>query len=87
MKTLLERTLPIQQAFLRVVDGETHHIQRNVAPKDVLIIGYGCITESEKNVFRRLAERNAKNLNFLRHRLIFTSEENLMQVMKNEVCL
>lgn len=28
MKTMLERAIPVQQAFIRVVDGETHHEQR-----------------------------------------------------------
>ena len=30
MKTMLERAIPIQQAFIRLVDGETHHFQRRV---------------------------------------------------------
>ena len=33
MKTMLERAIPVQQAFIRVVNGETHHVQRSVAPK------------------------------------------------------
>ena len=30
MKTMLERAIPIQQAFIRIHHGETHHIQRAV---------------------------------------------------------
>ena len=32
MKTMLERAIPVQQAFLRLHRGETHHVQRAVAP-------------------------------------------------------
>ena len=31
MKTMLERAIPVQQAFLRIHNGETHHVQRAVA--------------------------------------------------------
>ena len=33
MKTMLERAIPVQQAFLRIHNGETHHVQRAVVPK------------------------------------------------------
>ena len=32
MKTMLERAIPVQQAFLRIHNGETHHVQRAVVP-------------------------------------------------------
>ena len=32
MKTMLERAIPIQQAFIRIHRGETHHVQRAVVP-------------------------------------------------------
>lgn len=41
MKTMLERAIPVQQAFIRVVDGETHHEQRAVVPKRATIVAYG----------------------------------------------
>lgn len=33
MKTMLERAIPVQQAFIRIYKGETHHVQRAVMPK------------------------------------------------------
>ena len=27
MKTMLERAIPIQKAFIRILNGETHHVQ------------------------------------------------------------
>ena len=43
MKIMLERAIPIQQAFIRLVDGETHHFQRRVEPKEAAILAYGDI--------------------------------------------
>lgn len=34
-KTMLELAIPIQKAFIRLVNGETHHVQRNVAKKQI----------------------------------------------------
>ena len=39
MKKMLERAIPVQQAFIRLVDGETHHVQRDVTKKR----NYNCI--------------------------------------------
>ena len=55
VKTMLERAIPVQQAFLRIWQGETHHVQRRVAPKEAVIIGYGTLSAEEKAVFSRLA--------------------------------
>ena len=53
MKTMLERAIPIQQAFIRLVDGETHHFQRRVEPKEAAILAYGDISPEEQQLFRR----------------------------------
>ena len=51
MKTMLERAIPVQQAFIRLLHGETHHVQRAVVPKRATIIGYGDISDEEKKNF------------------------------------
>ena len=38
MKTMLERSIPVQQAFIRLYHGETHHMQRAVVEKDAVIL-------------------------------------------------
>lgn len=55
MKTMLERAIPIQQAFIRIHHGETHHIQRAVAEKDAVILAYGDTGDEEQALFRLLA--------------------------------
>ena len=84
MKTMLERAIPIQQAFLRLVDGETHHVQRKVAPKKAVIVAYGAADEEEKDLFRQLVARNARNMNFESWQVIFTDEARLEETVESE---
>ena len=77
MKTYLERTIPIQQAFIRLYHNETHHIQRNVAYKKATIIAYGNISDHEKEIFKSLVTRNSHNMNFESYNVVFTNEEEL----------
>ena len=84
MKTMLERAIPIQQAFIRLLNGEAHHVQRDVAMKEA-IIAYGNIEDEEKEIFKRLVERNSHNMNFKSFNVIFVGEENLEEVVDKEV--
>ena len=85
MKTMLERAIPIQKAFIRLYKGETHHIQRDVTPKKATIIAYGNISEEEKNVFKDLVSRNAYNMNFENFKIIFTIKNKLIEIVEKEV--
>lgn len=85
MKTMLERAIPIQQAFIRILNGETHHVQRDVALKDAVIIAYGDIDDDEKAVFEKLVSRNALNMSFKSYRIIFVKENDLKQAVDEEV--
>lgn len=85
MKTMLERAIPIQQAFIRLYNGQTHHVQRAVAAKNAVIIAYGCKSKAEQNVFMQLVRRNADNMMFLRYRIIFASESELETIVTREV--
>ena len=82
MKTMLERAIPIQQAFLRILDGETHHVQRAVVPKTATIVAYGNLSEEEKALFRQLVARNARNMQFQNHSIVFTTESHLQQTIQ-----
>lgn len=85
MKTMLERAIPIQQAFIRLLDGETHHIQRAVATKKAVIVAYGARDREEEDLFRRLVARNAKNMSFQSYEIRFTDEEQVEAVVRQEV--
>ena len=85
MKTMLERAIPIQKAFIRLHCGETHHVQRAVAPKKAVILAYGTQDSQEQALFRRLIDRNARNMNFSEYSVLFTDENGLENAVENEV--
>ncbi len=85
MKTMLERAIPVQQAFIRLVNGETHHLQRRVVPKQAVIVGYGeAISSREEAVFRRLVARNALNMNFSEFRVEVMPEAAVEDAVRRE---
>lgn len=85
MKTMLERAIPVQQAFIRLLHGETHHVQRKVVSKQAVVIGYGDISAMEREVFSRLIARNANNMNFESYRVLFSSENDLEETVRKEL--
>ncbi len=85
MKTMLERSIPIQQAFIRLHQGETHHIQRNVVEKHAVIVAYGDLSEESKALFRQLVSRNAKNMAFKDWEIFFVLESELGNTVQREV--
>ena len=85
MKTMLERAIPIQQAFIRIHHGETHHIQRAVAEKDAVILAYGDTGDEERELFRLLVARNAHNMLFRSWSVRFLREEELAGAIREEV--
>lgn len=85
MKTMLERSIPIQQAFIRLLKGEAHHVQRDVKPKKAVIIAYGETSIEGQEIFKELVERNAHNMNFESHEVIFVGEDKLNETVLKEV--
>ena len=85
MKTLMERSIPVQQAFIRIYQGETHHVQRAVVPKEAVILAYGAETQEEQTLFKRLVERNAKNMSFFSWKIRFLSPETSQEAILEEV--
>jgi len=84
-KRMLERCLPLQQPFLRILKNETHHEQRGVEIKDAIIIGYGVEEEEEKEIFAKLIERNAYNLNLGSYKVVFAKETEVDEILLQEV--
>ena len=85
MKTMLERAIPIQKAFIRLHHGETHHVQREVVEKDAVIIAYGVHSKEEQELFTRLVKRNAENMLFRSYQIRFVSQEQVQQAVNEEV--
>ena len=85
MKTMLERAIPVQQAFIRVHHGETHHVQRAVVEKDAVILAYGANSSQERQLFHRLVERNANNMMLRSYRIEFVEPAMLADTIRREV--
>ena len=81
----MERSLPVQKAFIRMHEGETHHFQRDVIPKKAFIIAYGAESDIEKETFKKLVERNSKNMSFISYDIIFTTEKEAENIAKKVV--
>lgn len=82
MKRMLERAIPVQQAFIRIHGGETHHVQRAVEPKRAVIVAYGAEDDAERDLFRRLVARNARNMNFESYDIMFVDEAEVETTVK-----
>lgn len=85
MKTMLERAIPVQQAFIRIHEGETHHVQRDVAEKDAVILAYGDLSAESRELFSKLVARNARNMCFRHWEIRFLQEEELNDAICTEV--
>ena len=85
MKTMLERAIPIQQAFIRLLHGVTHHVQRRVVPKQATILAYGESSPQEQAIFRQLVARNAHNMNFETYQVLFVPKQDLEKAVQKEV--
>lgn len=85
MKTMLERAIPVQQAFIRILDGETHHVQRSVVPKRAVILAYGDPDDEEREIFRQLIARNAHNMSFESCRVEFCREDQVEDLVQKEL--
>lgn len=83
MKTMLERAIPVQQAFIRIFHGKTHHVQRAVVPKRATILAYGTTDAGEQELFRELVARNARNMNFASYEIRFVAESQLDEAVQN----
>ena len=87
MKRLMERSLPNQQAFIRLHHGETHHVQRAVLPKRLTVVAYGAQDQQEKEIFSRWLERNGRNTMADDPHIYFAETPEEAEAMAQEVTL
>lgn len=85
IKKVQERMIPVQQAFIRLYNNETHHLQRNNQLKDAYIIVYGDTGEKSLKIFKQLVTRNSLNMNFKSVEIIATNLENIEATVKEVI--
>ena len=74
VKNLLDRSIGTSTPFSTYRGGQMHHTLRYGKRNCLRVIVYGDITEAEKDTLKLMAERNAVNMGFREHRVIFCAD-------------
>lgn len=80
-KAFLDRSIVNLSPFFIKKNGEMHHRRRYKKYPDLILCGYGSITDSERKTFLKLSERNALNLHPEKNVTILLDDEN--ETIKN----
>lgn len=71
VKNLLDRSIGSSTPLSTYRGGQMHHTLRYGMRNSFRVIVYGNVTEAEKSTLRLMAERNAINMGFREHSVIF----------------
>lgn len=71
VKTVLDRSIGISTPFSTYRGGQMHHTLRYGKRKSLRVIAYGEISEAEKETLQQMAERNAINMGYREHSVLF----------------
>ncbi len=74
IKNLLDRSIGISTPFSTYRGGQMHHTLRYGKRNSLRVIVYGNISDAEKATMRLMAERNAVNMGFREHSVIFCAD-------------
>ncbi len=71
VKNLLDRSIGSSTPFSTYRNGEMHHTLRYGKRNSLRVIVYGDISDAEKSTLALMAERNAVNMGFREHSIVF----------------
>lgn len=72
IKKLLDRTIPAELPFLKLVEGQVHMKQRYSTKRSLLVVGYGDeINPDDAIIFHKLVKRNALNMDAQKNKVLF----------------
>ena len=74
VKNLLDRSIGTSTPFSTYIGGQMHHTLRYGKRNSFRVVVYGDITDAEKATLRLMAERNAINMGFREHSVIFCTD-------------
>lgn len=74
IKNLLDRSIGVSTPMSTYRGGQMHHTLRYGKRNSLRVIVYGDISEAEKSTLRLMAERNAVNMGFREHSVIFCAD-------------
>ena len=74
VKNLLDRSIGISTPFSTYRGGQMHHTLRYGKRNSLRVIVYGDISDAEKSTLKLMAERNAINMGFREHSIVFCGD-------------
>ena len=74
VKNIFDRSIATSTAFSTYRGGQMHHTLRYGKRKSLQIIVYGNMTDTEKDTWKLMAERNAINMGFTSHSVTFCAD-------------
>ena len=74
VKNILDRSIATSTPFSTYRGGQMHHTLRYGKRNSLQIIVYGNITDTEKDTWKLMAERNAVNMGFKAHSVTFCAD-------------
>ena len=74
VKNLLDRSIGSSTPFSTYRGGQMHHTLRYGKRNSLRVIVYGDISNAEKSALKLMAERNAINMGFREHSVIFCAD-------------
>ena len=74
VKNILDRSIATSTPFSTYRGGQMHHTLRYGKRNCLRVIVYGSITDAEKNTWQLMTERNAMNMGFTAHSVIFCAD-------------
>ena len=74
IKNLLDRSIGTSTPLSTYRGGQMHHTLRYGKKNSLRVIVYGDVTEAEKHTLQLMAERNAVNMGFREHSVIFCAD-------------
>lgn len=74
VKNILDRSIGSSTPLSTYRHGEMHHTLRYGKRNHLRVIAYGEMTEAEKKTLTRMTERNAVNMGFREHSILFCAD-------------
>lgn len=81
-KRMLERLVVNQEPYYTFVDGETCHLGISQLKKKLLVIGYGHVSDEEKNIFKDLLDVSTLGYSYSSIDTYFCEENELEDVLR-----
>ncbi len=85
VKKILERNIGYVMPYVTIRNKEIHHKMRNNNKPNLIVIFYGDISDSDKEISKRLIERNKLNFNYNNTIIYYLKSEEEVRSKLNDI--